>query len=295
MTKQINSLNDDNTNIVKVPKTYEEQVEIMNNHGIEIYDPVFCKRILSEVNYYRIMAYALPFKEKDGTYHDISFTRIYRLYEFDRKLRKVLLSSLEEIEIFLRTNFAYYHAHKYGSLGYEDASIYNKHHDHNSFINHFNQEISIHSKFAFVKHHQEHYNGKFPIWVAVELFTFGMLSKFYFDMTTEDQKKLALKLYNENYKNLKSWLRCCTDIRNICAHYGRLYYRIFTAIPAKICSDENQQRSLWACILTIKKLYPNSDKWKSEIVPAITNLLEEYHGDICLNHIGFPENWLYQL
>ena len=50
---------------------------------------------------------------------------------------------------------------------------------------------------------------------------------------TADQKEFAQKHYATIPQNLKSWLRCATDLRNICAHYGRLYYRIFSAIPLR--------------------------------------------------------------
>jgi abortive infection bacteriophage resistance protein len=79
-----------------------------------------------------------------------------------------------------------------------------------------------------VKHHIENYDGQFPLWVICELFTFGMISYFYNDLTTEDKKKFV----GAEYKEMVSWLRCCTDLRNICAHYVRLYYRIFSAMPS---------------------------------------------------------------
>jgi abortive infection bacteriophage resistance protein len=80
----------------------------------------------------------------------------------------------------------------------------------------------------------ENYGGQFPVWVITELFTFGMLSYFYGDLPTPDQKQIAKDVFGAIPKNLVSWLRCCTDLRNICAHYGRLYFRIFTAIPANL-------------------------------------------------------------
>ena len=75
----------------------------------------------------------------------------------------------------------------------------------------------------------------FPIWVIVELFTLGMLSFFFADLNTQDQKDLARAVFHSTANNIKSWLRCCTDLRNICAHYGRLYFtmtRMIRFLPA---------------------------------------------------------------
>ena len=52
-----------------------------------------------------------------------------------------------------------------------DASNYGSKHDHQRFLKLFADEVNYNKKVPFVKHHQENYDGKFPIWVATELFT----------------------------------------------------------------------------------------------------------------------------
>ena len=281
---------------LKKPTTYQEQLDILRNRNIIIDDPVRCTMVLESVNYYRFTAYFLPFKQKDGTYRDDTcFQRVYRIYEFDRKLRSVLFSALEEVEVYLRAKFAYFHAHKYGAEGYMDAANYSSHHQAEKFKENLDREIASNKRSAFVIHHNEHYDGHFPIWAVVELFTFGMLSRFYSDMTTADQKCLARELYDTIPKNVISWLRCCTDLRNICAHYGRLYYRIFPATPANVDATTSQSRQLWGAILALKELYPDCQKWNTEILPQLCALFEEYQDDIALVHIGFPKDWTQKL
>lgn len=277
---------------LKQPTTYDEQIEKLQQRGCMIEDVPFCKKALASINYYRLTAYFLPFKNADGSYHTgITFHRVYRIYEFDRKLRELLFAAIEEIEISLRVRFAYYHAHQYGAEGYLDDSNFKSRHDAEKFTRHLNQEIKNNEKVLFVKHHLENYNGHFPIWVATELFTFGMLSYFYADMKTRDQKYLASELYGTTPKNLVSWLRCCTDLRNICAHYGRLYYRIFPAIPAGIDVPAAAQRRLWGTVLMLRNLYPDMGKWNDSIIPRMQALFEEYQNDIDLYHIAFPKDW----
>jgi abortive infection bacteriophage resistance protein len=110
------------------------------------------------------------------------------------------------------------------------------------------------------------------IWVITELFTFGMLSYFYNDLLMADQKYLAKKLFQAIPKSLASWLRCCTDLRNICAHYGRLYFRIFTAIPSNLPDLEKRaERRLFGALLALKTLYPDVNKWNNEIHEGLKN------------------------
>ena len=207
---------------LKKPTTYQEQLDILKSRGIIIDDPNQCIAVLETVNYYRFTAYFLPFKRSDGQYcENTQFSRVYRIYEFDRKLRSVLFAALEEVEIYLRAKLSYFYAHKYGAEGYMNDANFSSKHQAEKFKENLEREISSNKRSAFVAHHNEKYDGHFPLWVAVELFSFGMLSRFYSDMKTEDKKQLARRLYGTVPKNVSSWLRCCTDLRNICAHYGR--------------------------------------------------------------------------
>ena len=278
---------------VKPATTFDEQLALLRKRNCFINDPAFCTQVLRHINYYRFSAYFLPFKAPDGTYiKGTSFHRVYRIYEFDRKMRRTLFSIIEEVELYLKTGLAYFHAHKYGPLGYMDASNFGKKHDHVRFKSLFEAEIKHSQKTPFVKHHLENYSGNFPIWVATELFSFGMLSYFYGDMQTQDKKEISRTLYRTSHSNLDSWLRCCTDLRNICAHYGRLYYRIFPAVPATPKGfDPVLGRRLFDQIVMLKFLYPDPNKWNQEVLPSISALFEEYRGDIELEHIGFPDNW----
>lgn len=276
----------------KPATTYREQLDKIVERGCLVEDEDEALFVLKSVNYYRLTAYFLPFRKDDGFYLEgTTFSRIYRIYEFDRELRQILFSVLEEIEISLRARLAYYHAHKYSPLGYLDGKNYSKAHNHKKFLEIFDREVSHNSNVLFVKHHQEKYDGKLPIWAAIELFSFGMVSYFYADLPLCDQKDIS-KDFGANPKSLKSWLRCATDLRNICAHYGRLYFRIFTAIPANLAAvTERDRRSLWAAFLAVRNLYPNKKKWNEVVLPSVNELFGKYAQNIQLGHVGFPVDW----
>lgn len=278
---------------IKPATTYDEQVERLRKRGCIVSDEQSCKEKLATINYYRLAAYFLPFKQADDTYiKGTTFEDIYGIYEFDRKIRNILFGSLEAVEVSLKANFAYYHAHHYGPLGYMNAMNFNSRHDDKKFNDSIQREIENNKRIPFVKHHLEKYNGEFPIWVITELFTFGMLSYFYNDLKTPDQKNIARQL-GLNYKDMISLLRCCTDLRNICAHYGRLYFRVFSAVPAGLNLEKKEERSLWGAVLAVRALYPSAEKWNLEIMPKFEAVFNEY--TVNLSHIAFPDNWLERL
>lgn len=277
---------------VKQPIDYDGQIEKLRSRGCVISDPKCCKEALADIGYYRLSAYFLPFRKNDGTYAEgTTFDRVYSIYEFDKMLRNLIFSALEDIEISIRARLSYFHAHKYGTLGYLDASNFNNKHDAGKFERLINAEIENNRKVAFIRHHIENYDGQFPLWVITEVFTFGMLSHFYSDLTTADKKQLA----GNDFRDMESWLRCCTDLRNICAHYGRLYFRIFSASPAGFDISEREKRGLWGALLAVRRLYPSAERWNHWFMPVIEALFEEYQDDIDLRHIAFPSDWAEKL
>jgi abortive infection bacteriophage resistance protein len=278
---------------IKPPTKYEHQVEKLRSKGCIIHDENHVIDILSKVNYYRLSAYFLPFKQHDETYiAGTDFDIVYQIYEFDRKMRLILFSAIEEIEVNLRSILAYYHAHKYGAMGYLDNKNYYPKHNHIEFISRIEEEKKKRLKEPFVKHHIDKYGGNFPIWVMIELFTFGTLSHFYADMPLYDQKHIARNFFKTHQKTLASWLKCCTELRNFCAHFGRLYNRNFTSIPDGIPELNNSnQRSLYAVILVLRNLYTDPLKWNNEIYTSLFSLINEYKPNIQLHCIGFSSDW----
>lgn len=155
------------------------------------------------------------------------------------------------------------------------------------FTGKINIAISNNKKAPFVRHYIEKHDRNFPLWVISELFTFGMLSRFYSDLKTADKKAFA----GVDHKHMVSWLKCCTDLRNICAHYGRLYCRVFPALPSGFQLSEFAGSRLWGAVLSVRALYPSTSEWNNEFMPALEALIEAYSEDIDLYHLGFPNDW----
>lgn len=82
-------------NEIKPHLSYEGQIDKLREKERVITDDSFCKNVLVNIGYYRLSAYFLPFKNADGNYmENLSFERVYRVYEFDRKLRNLCFTIL---------------------------------------------------------------------------------------------------------------------------------------------------------------------------------------------------------
>jgi len=289
---------------LKPALSYDEQLERLSSiHNLIISDENKAKNILKRVNYYRLSGYGIGLKQEDNPekYIDgISLESLYRLYIFDSHFKNLLIHTIEQIEIQLRAQISNYLALTYTPEGYTNSEYFISKQNkdgadiHTSIISNFQQECIRQKNVPFVKHHQEKYEGHFPIWVAVELFTFGNLCSLYDIMVPEDKKAIAT-LYNTEGNHLSSWILSLVEIRNICAHYSRLYNMPLKQTPY-LYSEYKQYRGgrinkVFPVIITIKRmLLPNSELWES-FYDALVKLMEEYQDVINLSFIGFPTNW----
>jgi abortive infection bacteriophage resistance protein len=277
---------------LKPATTVEQQIAILKSRGLIIDDEAECADFLRRANYYRLTAYLLPFQtSKDNYLPGTTFEKVCNVYEFDQQLRSLIFSAIEEIEIYARTVISYFHAHKYGANGYLDAANFIPEHKHSILLANLASEKAHNRHLPFVKHHIKHYDGIFPVWVAVELFTLGMLSHFYMDLPVADRRVIAKK-FNTKDAYLTSWIITLTKLRNICAHYGRLYYSQ-VASPPKLPPRLKLKptRRLFDQVLTLKLLSPTPEQWNTSFLPKLSALIDEYGESISLEDIGFSPDW----
>lgn len=282
---------------LKEPKSFDEQIDILKSRGVIITDNDKAKFILSNFNYYRFSAYLLHAKKSNNTYiEDINFDDIYNLYLFDKKLRNILISLLESIEISFRTYIAYTLGMNHGSDGYMNPNNFKNQEFFNKFLDTLNTEKNNNKNKSFIKHHYDKYNGKLPIWVAVEIISFGSLSKLYANMLPEDTRFIKNNLCNVNPKLIKTWLHSLSHLRNICAHYGRIYNATLPPITIKN-SDKIYNLStnkVFSYILAIKHLISDENAWNESLI-QLQSLFNNYNNYINLDLLGFPSNWINML
>ena len=288
---------------LKPALTYAQQIERLKNaHNLLITDDADALEILKKVNYYRLSAYGIGLfqendKEKyvDGT----SLEHLYRLHEFDSVFRNKLIHVIEQIEIQLRAQLSNFIALKYGPEGYVDETHFeykklkNGKSVHAMLMENFLKEQERQKNVPFVKHHMNKYDGHFPMWAAVELFTFGNLSSLYSIMVLDDRKEIA-RLYNTDPKYLGSWILALVELRNICAHYGRLYNMPLKQTP-RLYSEHQKYRvgtlnKIFPALLSIKRMLNSDERWYSFEI-QLEKLIDNYSDILQLPCMGFPEEW----
>lgn len=271
----------------------EEQIKNLLDLGLTINNVDYAKNILNNVSYYRLIkAYSLGLKPKNCKYYDgKTFDEIIQLYEFNTKFRQLLFPEIEKIEVMMRCRLSNYFSTTYGVLGYKNSGNFKNGIYYDDFLNDMQAELERNKKAPFVRNFNENYDGNIPFYALVELFSFGTLSKFFKNMKNTDKKAIS-QSFGIGYTYLESWVESISFVRNICAHYGRLYNNNFPKKP-KLYNQYTEQGisnyRIFATLLCMKHILFSDKNWNC-FVDEIENLFDNYEY-VQIELMGFPENW----
>ena len=144
----------------------------------------------------------------------------------------LVLGAIEKIEISFRTQIIYNWAITYGSHWHLDASLFRNSVQFAKNYSKLHQEIDR-SVETFIEHYKHNYTNPAepPCWMSLEVTSYGLLSLMFSNLKLGKEKKLVIKHYGLNdVRVLENWMHSFSNIRNICAHHGRLWNRRFTTL-----------------------------------------------------------------
>ena len=215
----------------------EEQLDRLIVRGLVVGDRRFALHALSCVSYYRFSAYTYPFRSSsipDAFVSGTTFEKVWRYYRFDRRLKNVVLDAIERVEIAVRTKLVNTFTSAYGPFGYRDPVNFAAPVDERrfnatlGFIDHETEK----SNEEFVVHFRSTYDSSkgLPLWMAVEVMTFGNLLTLFKLLKKKDKKAIA-KDFGISASVLESWLTVLNYVRNVRAHHARLWNRHLPVNP----------------------------------------------------------------
>jgi len=291
--------------------TYQQQLDQLKSRGMVVKDEQQALSNLANISYYRLSAYwhvfrlrnSAPNKLLDKFEPGTQFEQAVELYEFDRRLRLLVMDAIERTEVAVRTKIAYHLGYTYGAFAHNNATIFHPKFNHSKWLQKVEDEVKQ-SKDVFITHYKNKYVGfpSIPIWMLTEVISMGSLSICYSGLQNNEKqgildKKAIADQFNLHYKCFGDWLHTLTYIRNICAHHSRLWNRELAIRP-----DQNKERN-WRLPITpcndrifyillilrhMLRFNGNGDQWAQQInclIEPITNI-EKWR--IAMD---IPKNW----
>lgn len=289
----------------KPPQTLEQQAQLLISRGLKDVSKDELVEVLSRISYYRLRGYTYPYQDNTSSNSEFlptaSWSSIKNDYLFDSALRNLIVEALGFIEIALRSQLAYQLSVSYDSRWYIDFKLCN---NHQIFSENLSELMKCwkRSREIFKEHYEKDYDANFapPAWMIFETTTFGTISKTFSNLKNDIPAKTEIAKYfgfnKASTKVLVSWFQHLNLVRNICAHYSRLFTRSFivrpmipTNKPAKwVDSIPSQDRIYFSiCIITtlLDVCAPNYD-FRGKLKQVMKMVRPEQ-----LPSLGFPENW----
>ena len=290
----------------KQETTIEDQIEQLKARGLQISDDSMARHYLSNISYYRLAGYWWPM-QADKINHTFKpnskFEDVIALYNFDRELRLLFFDIIERIEIGLRTKMIYHLSHEHGAWWFQKSELFINTREYIKTIAAIEEELDR-SKDIFIKDHIKRYKSDLrfpPAWKTLEITTFGGLSKLYGNLKPSVKSKdtIAAELNTVNHTFLPSWLLSIAQIRNICAHHGRLWNKNLPGRPnllprppapwLKNVPPVNEHHMLYihaCCMKYLIDIVSPGHSYKMKLA-----LLFQKYQNVDLNALGFPAAW----
>ena len=109
-------------------------------------------------------------------------------------------------------------------------------------------------------------------------------------MENEDKKEIS-SIFGVDYIYLESWIENLAYVRNICAHYGRLYGAKLTKTP-KLYREYLKQgisnNTIFASIVNLKIL--TEEDYYKKFYNDLLGIINKYPS-VELKYLGFIEKW----
>jgi abortive infection bacteriophage resistance protein len=275
--------------------SFADQVQLLKNRGLVVTDDRRAARHLERIGYYRLKSYWFPFRVStpgqlpNGRSINVpgqafragtKFEYGVELYVFDKKLRLLMLDAIERVEVALRVDLAH-------TLGRRDPWAHRKRAlldqaikagDYQSWLSRADQDEKR-SRLDWVQEYRRTYPGRLPIFMAVETWDFGTLTKLYQMSHQQDRTTISAKYGVPGSGMFASWLRTLNGVRNICAHHARLWNHPLVNQPsvpkpsevadvAHLSNYTASQTRLYAaaavCQQLMRTISPNST-WKDRL------------------------------
>ncbi|HEY5743339.1 MAG TPA: Abi family protein [Chryseolinea sp.] len=309
--------------------TLEQQADQLMTRGLVADRNELIGR-LKVVNYYRLSGYLYPFRVRstagdltDSFLPGTTLEMVWRRYNFDRRLRIILLDAIERIEVAVRTRLVYHFVQAHGPFGHLNARnlpgfkqrplwkrcwrnlkalVKLKGLERSAYLLWLAklQNEKNRASDTFVKHFTKMYGDQhdyLPLWMACELMTCETALQL-----ANGVDRIVIKQVAADFgfpdEQLLSWTKAIFTMRNSCAHHARIWNRVFGVKPSVPGKNKNPKwhatpgfaNDRVGLILTVCHHWlgkvSTTTQWKERLFV----LFDEYP-EIPLAEMGIPTNW----
>lgn len=274
--------------------TYEQQLDnLTQKKKLIVHNKDFALAKLKDICYFSLIdgyknLFYNPMTRK--YYAGTTFEDIVNLYDFDKKLRMLILEYICIIEQKIRSLISYHFCEMYSENqnDYLNPNNYNNT-DKNrrgigQLIHILSNEAINNTEHTYIVYQRKTY-GNVPLWVILNTLSFGQISKMYSFFKSGLQTKICINFTSITEKELSQYLKVLTHFRNVCAHNERLFsFKSRYEIPDTFLHKKMQlpkngnhykygKSDLFSIVITFYYLLNKTDynEFKTNFTQLITN------------------------
>ena len=302
--------------LIKSFSTYEQQLNKLQEKSLIIPDSDNAKHMLEKLSYYSLISgYKKLFKHAPSQkyIYGVTFDELVSFYYFDEELRSLFLKYILHVERHIKSLLSYHFCEKHGEKSIEYLTPTNyaltkkSYTQINRLVHSMRKAIELPSHYSYISHHANVYNNV-PLWVAMNAFTFGQVSKMFQYITNDIQYKISQKFENITERELHQFITVLARCRNVCAHGERLFsFRIQETIPNTLLHKKlkiiekngnyiHGKQDLFSVVIALRYLISNEEfrNFKRSLNRLINKVLKQcphLTQEQLLKEMGFPKNW----
>lgn len=287
--------------------TITQQVQSYIDAGMTITCREEVEKTLKSVGFYRLRGYSFQLYDNAAKQYvpGTRFEDILKLYQFDQELSVLIFSMISKIEVALRVRLVEALLVHGDALILQDSSIFKEKKLYWKNVSAMASEIAR-SNDVFIKHNFDNHDGEVPVWAAVEVLSFGTLSKIIKNLKTGIGSSYSILAANYRYRSKKgnlvnpsqkmfaSWVQGVSVLRNMCAHNSRIYNRTIHTAPEILDVDKitppPTHNGLYQILLAMKYLRSSDQEW-TIFADEFDKLIQKNSGVICPTAMNLPTDW----
>lgn len=280
--------------------TYLEQISQLRARGLVVENENKALHVLENISYYRLSGYWYPLLQDKQAHvfkKNASFDTAFKLYCFDRKLRQLVLSELEKIEVAIRAKMTYVLANKYGSFWFQQPGLFSNPVSHANSLTKIGEEFGRSDEEFIYAFKQKYSDPLPPSWITFEITSFGALSKLYQNLKPSREKREIAHYFGLPDTIFETWIHSIVYLRNICAHHTRLWNRAMSIRP-QIPRRPHKQwintngiaNNRTYFILSMIAYFLQTVNPHNTFKKRVKELFTKY-SNVDVAALGFPRNW----
>ena len=250
--------------------SFKQQAKLLSSRGMDVGELESAAEELRLVNYYRLSGYWYSFRKfgpaqsdprQSDFFSGTTLRDVMKLYQFDASLRAATFAALAPIELSIRA-----------LVGHELGEV----------------DECAHLKPSAL-------SSRAPVWAAVEVLDWGGLTRLYGFSPRNVQNRVA-NAYGLSAPQLESWLKSLNVVRNVCAHHGRLFNRVFALMPKLPAVgrypelDEAGPFTRTFGQLSLIQFMLREQGTRATMLPAVLRSFPAVRA-VPLSHLGAPGDW----